>query len=109
MAELILVRHGQANSHATDEASYDKLSDLGHTQARWLGEHMRATNPHFDHVITGTLRRQKETAVGMGYDKLASMGALMNYNTSQWQQLLKLNTELSLQLTRLSSPPICPR
>lgn len=67
MAELILVRHGQANSHATDEASYDKLSELGHTQARWLGEHMRTTNPHFDHVITGTLRRQKETAAGMGY------------------------------------------
>lgn len=68
MAELILVRHGQANSHATDEASYDKLSALGHEQARWLGEHMRATNPHFDRVITGTLRRQKETAASMGYD-----------------------------------------
>ncbi|MBU2981628.1 histidine phosphatase family protein [Lentibacter algarum] len=67
MAELILVRHGQANSHATDEASYDKLSDLGHEQARWLGEHMQGTNPHFDHVITGTLRRQKETAASMGY------------------------------------------
>ena len=76
MAELILVRHGQANSHATDEASYDKLSDLGHTQARWLGEHMRATNPHFDHVITGTLRRQKETAAGMGYDKTRIDGRL---------------------------------
>ncbi len=67
MAELILVRHGQANSHATDEASYDKLSPLGHEQARWLGEHMRTTNPHFDRVITGTLRRQKETAASMGY------------------------------------------
>ena len=67
MAELILVRHGQANSHATDEASYDKLSELGHEQARWLGEHMRATNPHYDRVITGTLLRQKETAASMGY------------------------------------------
>jgi len=76
MAELILVRHGQANSHATDEASYDKLSDLGHTQARWLGEHMRATNPHFDHVITGTLRRQKETAASMGYDDTRIDGRL---------------------------------
>ncbi|MEO1285611.1 MAG: histidine phosphatase family protein, partial [Pseudomonadota bacterium] len=25
MAEIILVRHGQANSAATDEASYDQL------------------------------------------------------------------------------------
>lgn len=68
MAELLLVRHGQANSHATDEASYDKLSDLGQTQARWLGEHLATTNPHFDRVLTGTLSRQVETARCMGYE-----------------------------------------
>ena len=37
MGEVVLVRHGQANSGATDEESYDRLSDLGHQQARWLG------------------------------------------------------------------------
>lgn len=68
MAELILVRHGQANSHATDEESYDRLSDLGHQQAAWLGEHMRTTNPQFDRVLTGTLSRQQDTARSMGYD-----------------------------------------
>jgi len=68
LAELILVRHGQANSHATDEASYDKLSDLGRQQAGWLGAHLAATNPHFDQVITGTLTRQADTAREMGYD-----------------------------------------
>ena len=67
MAEIILVRHGQANSHATDEESYDRLSDLGRQQARWLGQHLRTTNPHFDHVITGTLNRQADTAREMGY------------------------------------------
>jgi broad specificity phosphatase PhoE len=66
LAELILVRHGQANSHATDEDSYDKLSELGAAQARWLGEHIAATNPHFDRVLTGTLQRQVETARHMG-------------------------------------------
>ena len=39
MVELTIVRHGQANTGATDEKSYDKLSDLGRQQARWLGEH----------------------------------------------------------------------
>ncbi|WP_372611834.1 histidine phosphatase family protein [Aquicoccus sp.] len=68
MAELILVRHGQANAAATDEESYDRLSDLGHQQARWLGEHMTATNPHFDRVITGTLSRQRDTALSMGLE-----------------------------------------
>jgi broad specificity phosphatase PhoE len=68
VAEIILVRHGQANSHATDEASYDRLSDLGRAQARWLGEHLQATNPHFDRVLTGTLARQADTARAMGFD-----------------------------------------
>ncbi len=68
MTEIILVRHGQANRHATDEASYDRLSPLGHVQAGWLGAHMKGTDPHFDRVITGTLNRQADTARGMGYD-----------------------------------------
>lgn len=67
MAELILVRHGQANYMADSEASYDKLSDLGWQQAQWLGQHLSATNPHFDQVITGTLTRQIDTARAMGY------------------------------------------
>lgn len=66
MAEIILVRHGQANSAATSEADYDRLSDLGWTQADWLGGHFRDTNAHFDHVISGDMRRHRETAKGMG-------------------------------------------
>lgn len=68
MAQIIMVRHGQANSHATDEASYDRLSDLGRAQSEWLGAHLRETNPHFDHVLTGTLTRQADTARAMGYE-----------------------------------------
>ncbi|MEM6590044.1 MAG: histidine phosphatase family protein [Pseudomonadota bacterium] len=68
MAELILVRHGQANSEATDEISYDRLSDLGRQQAAWLGAHMQSTAPHFDRVITGTLNRQVGTAEAMGFE-----------------------------------------
>lgn len=67
MAEIILVRHGQANRHATDEAGYDRLSPLGVQQAEWLGAHFGQTNPHFDHVLTGTLHRQTGTATAMGY------------------------------------------
>lgn len=67
MSEIILVRHGQANSHATNEASYDRLSELGHRQAAWLGEWMAATDPHFDRVFTGTLTRQRQTASAMGF------------------------------------------
>ncbi len=67
MGEIILVRHGQANSAATDEESYDRLSDLGHQQARWLGDYLRAREATFDKVMSGSLRRHKETAAGLGY------------------------------------------
>lgn len=66
MGELILVRHGQANSAATDEESYDKLSALGHRQAAWLGAYFRAHDMEFDLVLSGTLTRHQETAASMG-------------------------------------------
>lgn len=65
MPHITLVRHGQANSSAKDEASYDRLSDLGFQQAGWLGDHMRDTDDKFQRVYSGTLRRQVETARAM--------------------------------------------
>lgn len=67
MGEITLVRHGQANSAADNEADYDRLSTLGHQQAAWLGEWMRAHDGPFDTVLSGTLRRQRETVAGMGW------------------------------------------
>jgi broad specificity phosphatase PhoE len=62
MAELILVRHGQASFGADD---YDKLSDLGWRQSRWLGEYFRERGASFDRVIRGSLRRHAETLAGI--------------------------------------------
>ncbi|SLN44876.1 histidine phosphatase family protein [Pseudooctadecabacter jejudonensis] len=67
MGELFLVRHGQANSGATSEEEYDRLSDLGHAQAKLLGQWMQAHERPFDQVLSGTMRRHRETAQGMGY------------------------------------------
>lgn len=67
MGEIILARHGQANSGARDEESYDKLSELGHQQAGWLGDYLRDREKPFDKVMSGSLRRHKETATGIGY------------------------------------------
>lgn len=68
MGDIILVRHGQANSTATTEEDYDRLSELGVTQAEWLGEWLRAHDYSFDHVVSGTLRRHRQTVAGMGYE-----------------------------------------
>lgn len=67
MGELYLIRHGQANSGATTEEDYDRLSPLGHAQAALLGDWMRAHEDPFDLVLSGTMRRHRETASGMGY------------------------------------------
>lgn len=67
MTELTLIRYGQANTGATDEASYDKLSDLGVTQAQLLGAYLRDTGG-FERVISGAMRRQVETAQGLNLD-----------------------------------------
>jgi broad specificity phosphatase PhoE len=67
MAELYLVRHGQASFGA---ANYDELSPAGRTQASWLGEYFARTNLRFDRVVTGTMRRHEQTAEAI----LAAMG-----------------------------------
>jgi broad specificity phosphatase PhoE len=66
MGEIILIRHGQANGAARSEDEYDRLSDHGHQQARWLGEWMRDHEAPFDRVLSGTMRRHRETAAGLG-------------------------------------------
>jgi broad specificity phosphatase PhoE len=65
MSHITLIRHGQANSTAKDELSYDRLSPLGHEQAAWLGEHLRHSETHHTRLYTGTLTRHIETAEGM--------------------------------------------
>ncbi len=42
MSHITPIRHGQANTGARTEADYDRLSPLGHQQAAWLGDHLRA-------------------------------------------------------------------
>ncbi len=84
MGDIILVRHGQANSQATTEEDYDRLSELGKTQAIWLGDWMRAHEYGFDHVVAGTLRRHRETVSGMGFeaDEDARLNELDYYRLS---------------------------
>lgn len=62
MAELFLVRHAQASLGG---ANYDRLSELGHRQAQWLGEYFAARNIEFDQIVTGAMTRHRETLAGI--------------------------------------------
>lgn len=70
MSIVYMTRHGQANTGARDHDSYDKLSPLGHQQAQWLGTYFSQTKMTFDRIISGSLRRQKETAAGLNHADL---------------------------------------
>lgn len=62
MAQMILVRHGQASFGSDD---YDKLSDLGHQQSALLGEYFTQREQEFDLLVTGDMLRHKQTADGI--------------------------------------------
>jgi broad specificity phosphatase PhoE len=67
MAELYLVRHGQASFGAEN---YDELSPAGRTQSLWLGEYFAQAKLRFDRVVIGTMQRHRQTAGEI----LAAMG-----------------------------------
>jgi broad specificity phosphatase PhoE len=62
VSEFYLVRHGQASFGAKN---YDKLSELGHQQARWLGEYFTARNISFSQAFMGDMVRHRETTQGI--------------------------------------------
>ena len=59
MGSIYLIRHGQASFGAQD---YDVLSDLGVRQAKVLGDHLAQLGVRLDRCISGSLRRQQDTA-----------------------------------------------
>ncbi|MEP5731217.1 MAG: histidine phosphatase family protein [Sulfitobacter sp.] len=64
MAELLVIRHGQASF---GQDNYDVLSDLGHRQSEAVGAVLKDIGWVPDRLITGTLKRQKDTLSSMGF------------------------------------------
>ena len=66
MAELLVIRHGQASFGAGDARDYDRLSELGQRQSASVGAHLARTGWVPDRVVTGTLDRHAQTWEAMG-------------------------------------------
>lgn len=58
MTAIYLIRHGQASF---GQQNYDMLSDLGHQQARQLGNSLGARLGRFDKLFLGSMLRHKQT------------------------------------------------
>ncbi len=67
MSKLFFIRHGQA-SFGSD--NYDQLSVVGRQQAAHLGGHLQTRQITFDAIYSGSLERQKDTAI-IALSKLA--------------------------------------
>jgi broad specificity phosphatase PhoE len=78
MSHITLIRHGQANSAARDEAGYDRLSPLGHQQSQWLGAHLKVHGQPHVRLFTGTLKRHVDTAAAMDTGLVPTRDARLN-------------------------------
>ncbi|GAB2690962.1 histidine phosphatase family protein [Aliiglaciecola aliphaticivorans] len=58
MTAIYLIRHGQASF---GQQNYDKLSDIGHQQAKLLGHSLQTRIGKFDNVFLGSMLRHKQT------------------------------------------------
>ncbi|CAM4027353.1 histidine phosphatase family protein [Kibdelosporangium persicum] len=65
MPLVYLIRHGQASFGADD---YDVLSPTGHSQGKHVGAELRRRGVRADQLWSGTLKRQRDTALAAGLD-----------------------------------------
>jgi broad specificity phosphatase PhoE len=78
MPSILLIRHAQASFGTED---YDVLSEHGHAQVRALVAGLRARGVSADRVISGGLRRQRDTAGPLA----AAMGVEMEID-ARWDE-----------------------
>ena len=101
MAQLTIVRHGQASFGADD---YDKLSDLGARQADRVGRWLADCDFTPARIVSGTLLRQRETAdhcvAALGAERTAGAERLTDAALNEYD-----NEEiLQVHLPALSGP-----
>jgi broad specificity phosphatase PhoE len=100
VSRIFLVRHAQASFLEPD---YDKLSPIGETQARLLGEYWASRNIAFDRVYSGPRVRQIDTAklVANGHKRLGvsfpELAVLQEFDEYQGEDVLRRSVPELLQ------------
>ena len=96
MANLLIVRHGQASFGAEN---YDQLSPLGQRQADLTGEFLRHMGTRFSAAYSGDLSRQRETGQRV-LDQLEQAPELIidpRFNEVQTDQQIEVMMPLLIQ------------
>ncbi|MGD9386765.1 MAG: histidine phosphatase family protein [Gammaproteobacteria bacterium] len=102
MAVIHLIRHGQASFGKKD---YDELSELGRRQADVLGAHLGRSRLRLDAVLSGQLRRQRDTKDTM----LAALGkraprAEEHHAFNEYDHVAVIRAYLPLFMARVGEP-----
>lgn len=109
MPALILVRHAQGSFGAED---YDVLSDLGRSQAAALVPEIRGRGVRLERVITGSLRRQRETAALVAADWGVETTIDPRWDEYEADEILARYSSSPARTHRTpgeSGPPVTPR
>ena len=107
MGTLYLVRHGQASFGEDD---YDRLSPLGHQQAKHLGAYLRQRlereGARIDTVLMGSLRRHRETWEGIAQGAQWSHEALVWPGLNEYDSRALIETIHSQPLPKPDTPEL---
>ncbi|MBS0617715.1 MAG: histidine phosphatase family protein [Spirochaetes bacterium] len=95
MIELLLVRHGQADSAGDN---YDQLTAIGYEQARRVGEWLVTHGYTFSRALHGGLQRQEQTLAaireayerhGAAFPEIATDAAFREFDIAIWNHLAR--------------------
>ena len=102
MASIYLIRHGQGQFGTED---YDRLSELGLRQARLAGEQLRRSVGRIDRLLSGTLKRQRDTAEQIAGCFHASSSPPLAIHIDPRLDELDVDRQIEHVLPLLADPP----
>lgn len=101
MASILLIRHAQA-SFGTDD--YDRLSALGIEQAGVAGKFLGATGGRIARIMTGPLRRQRDTAAAIAAKVLQARGEAPRVEVDARLDELRIDDHIAQMAATLPDP-----
>jgi broad specificity phosphatase PhoE len=101
MGTIFLVRHGQASFGADD---YDQLSDLGQRQCERLGHWFAARGTRFNRVVTGTLKRHRQSLAAIEQGMSAAHECVSNPALNEYDSHAVIGLVHSQPLRKPTSP-----
>ena len=102
MGTIYLIRHAQAGSRD----NYDVLSELGHEQARLLGQHLADQGVELSAVYAGGMRRQIHTAE-IACEVMASRGVTVPEVTTdeRWNEFSLISVYRAIAKRMIEESP----